>query len=180
MLKNAQYIMDNIIIADEKNTTKKYCRCAQVGADVSLKDVMTIKNAGKVYKDKTLAPDYESLPTFKDEEGREMFFIPQGTYIIMLNEGCNFGMHDTGYIVLRSSLNRGGTGLTSAIWDPSYKSSNNNGEVLPMSVRITVETEKGIYIEKNARVGQLIVFENEDTTAYQGQWQGGLIKSNLE
>lgn len=31
MLKNAQYIYDNIIIADEVNTTKKYCAKAQVG-----------------------------------------------------------------------------------------------------------------------------------------------------
>lgn len=49
-----------------------------------------------------------------------------------------------------------------------------------MSVRLTVDTPEGIYIEENARVGQLLVFEIEEgAEQYSGQWIGGRTSSNL-
>jgi deoxycytidine triphosphate deaminase len=44
---------------------------------------------------------------------------------------------------------------------------------------MTVDTDKGIFIEENSRVAQLIIFENEDTEGYNGQWQGGQKVSKL-
>lgn len=186
MLKNAQYIYDNIIIADEVNTTKKYCKCAQVGVDLSIKKPMEILSMGAVLKDKTYAPEYGDINkvkvTIPGKDGEPIetdwgWKLKKGTYILVLNEGCNFGPNDTGYIILRSSLNRGGCSVVSAVWDPGYKSSNDT-EVNPMTIRLTVDTDE-IFIEENARVAQLLVFENEDTSLYSGQWQSGLTKSNL-
>lgn len=49
-----------------------------------------------------------------------------------------------------------------------------------MSIRLTIDTPLGIYIEENARVGQLLVFEIEDgAEQYNGQWMGGRITSSL-
>lgn len=39
MLKNAEYIYENVIISDENNTTKQYCKKAQVGVDLSVKNI---------------------------------------------------------------------------------------------------------------------------------------------
>lgn len=186
MLKNAQYIYNNIIIADEVNTTKKYCKPAQVGVDLSIKKPMKIVSMGAVLKDKTYAPDYEDINkvkvTIPGKNGESIetdwgWRLKRGTYILVLNEGCKFGPNDTGYIILRSSLNRGGCSVVSAVWDPGYVSQN--GDIIsPMTIRLTVDTDE-IFIEENARVAQLLVFENEDTVMYSGQWQGGLTKSNL-
>ena len=112
----------------------------------------------------------------KDYKG---WYLPKGTYIAILNEGCNFGGNDTGLIILRSSLNRCGVSVQSAVWDPGYNSFN-EGNILPISVRITVDTPEGIFIEKDARVAQLLVFQNEDTSLYDGQFQGGNLQSKIK
>lgn len=188
MLKNAQYIYNNIIIADEVNTTKSYCKPAQVGVDLSIKKPMKIATCGHVLRDKTYASEYEDInlvkktipvsngDSFETDLG---WHLSRGTYILVLNEGCKFGPNDTGYIILRSSLNRCGVSICSAVWDPGYTSMDSAGAISPMSIRLTVDTEEGVFIEQNARVAQLLVFENESTDLYNGQWQGGLLKSNL-
>ena len=180
MLKNAQYIYDNVIQADEINTTKRYCKKAQVGVDLSVKSVQYIKQAGKVLIDKTIAPQYEDVEPTKIVFDREGWFLPQGTYICELNEGCTFGERDTGLIILRSSLNRSGVTICSAVWDPGYTSvDKDNKKVNAMSIRMIVDNKEGFWLEKNARIAQLIVFESEPTSLYNGQWQGGLKQSNL-
>lgn len=182
MLKNADYIYNNIIIADEVNTTKKYCKKAQVGVDLSIKDVETFTGPGYTLQDKTYAAP--SIPlekiTFTDPVGKSHkgWHIETGSYIIKLNEGCDFKENTTGLIFLRSSLNRSGVDIVSAVWDPGYTSIS-GGEVYPMSIRITVHNAEGFYLEENARVCQLIVPENEKTDLYDGQWQGGVTVSKL-
>lgn len=186
MLKNAEYIYDNIILADELNTTKQYCKKAQVGVDLSIKSILKIREPGIVLKNKTYAPEYDELSKCKfrsSKTGKEDIVgwrVPMGTYIAVLNEGCSFGPSDTGLIILRSSLNRSGVSIQSAVWDPGYKSVGEKGIISPMSVRMTVDTQEGFLIEENSRIAQLIVFENADTELYNGQWQNGLLKSKLE
>lgn len=182
MLRNSEYIYNNIIIADEINTTKKYCKKAQEGVDLSLKEVREITSPGYVLKDKTFTS--KTSPIMKREfiapngETYKGYYLPKGTYIIELNEGCKFGPNDTGYIILRSSFNRSGTSIQSALWDSGY-TSQNESKINTMSIRMTVDTDKGIFIEENSRVAQLIVFENEDTEGYNGQFQGGQKVSKL-
>lgn len=180
MLKNAQYIYDNIIKADEINTTKKWCKKAQVGVDLSIKSIQLINQAGKVFVDKTIAPQYTPVEIGDIGEGRKGWFLPQGTYICDLNEGCSFGERDTGLIILRSSLNRSGVTICSAVWDPGYTSvEKDSNKVNSMSIRMIVDNREGFWLEANARIAQLIVFESEPTNLYNGQWQGGLKQSKL-
>ena len=160
MLRSAAYIMENII-----QGVKRYCKPAQVGVDLTLKKVSYLKTPGAVYKDHTAVGKYEELAKqhFEDFDG---WYLPQGTYMIELNEGCKLGVNDTAYVIMRSSLNRNGVSIQSAVWDPGYECEN-------MNLRLTVDTPCGIYIEEDARVCQIIVAENEDTVKYDGQFQGG-------
>lgn len=197
MLKNADYIYNNIIIADEENTTKKYCKKAQVGVDLTARKIYKFKphSHGIVFKDRTVVADYEELNTFKleklvvedfpsndsdNKEYYEVWGLEKGDYIVELNEGCSFGSQDTGYIIMRSSLNRSGVTVNSAVWDPGYTSKDNAGKIHSMSIRLTVQNEDGFCLEKNARIAQLLVFENEPTTNYNGQFQGGSLVSHLK
>ena len=161
MLKNAEYIYDNVIIADEFNTTKKYCK-KTTGVDLSAKNFYSIDTPGAILKSGTKVGQYTKLDKriFASEGNTyKGWFLPQGTYICELNEGCKFGERDVGYIILRSSLNRNGVSLASAVWDSSFTTKNKSDEIESMSVRVTVDTPEGIYIEEDARVGQLLVFE---------------------
>lgn len=184
MLRTAKYIRENVLIADGVNTTLEYCKDA-TGVDLSVKNFYKLSMPGVVYKDKTVVSDYKLIDKIDVVDNKlarpfKGWYLPVGTYICELNEGCKFGPNDVGYIVLRSSLNRNCVSLISAVWDPNF-TTEKDGVVNTMSVRINVDTPMGIYIEENARVGQLVVFDTEDgATQYVGQWQGGAIKSNLE
>lgn len=182
MLRNAEYIYENVIISDEVNTTKKYCKKAQVGVDCSLAEVYKIVKPGFIYKDKSHVAEYELIEKTKVATGEKIFagwYLPKGSYMICLNEGCQFGSNDTGYLVQRSSFNRSGCTTVSSVWDPGY-TSREGDKVSKMSIRLNVDTDQGIYIEENTRIAQLLVFENESTTEYNGQFQGGSLRSKLE
>lgn len=175
MLRSANYINSQILIADEKNTTLQYCKPAQVGVDLTLRKVLAPKGYGLVLRDKTICTEYNEVPASTEELTSGGWHLMPGTYVIQLNEGCAFGPNDTGYIIMRSSLNRNGATIQSAVWDPNYTSKGDDG-IYPMSVRLTVDNPYGIFIEKNARVCQLVVATNEDTTLYNGQFQGGNLR----
>lgn len=185
MLKNAEYIYNNIIIADEINTTKQYCKKAQVGVDLSLKRVYGISTPGIIYTDFSDVSVYEEIPPGQlsipvDRKIRPLngWFLPKGTYLVELNEGVCIPEDIACYIIQRSSLNRSGCTTVSSLWDNGYTSQDGE-QINTITIRLNVDTEKGIYIEKNARIAQLIAYSTEDTTLYNGQFQGGLAKSNL-
>lgn len=182
MLKNADYIYNNIIKADETNTTKRLCKKAQVGVDLTVKSIEKIVDAGHVLVDKTYAsktvPIKPRTIKCKDSKKHLCYKLPRGTYIVVFNEGCRFGPSDTGYVILRSSLNRSGVSIHSAVWDPGYTSVDGD-QVLPMSIRMRVDNPHGFIVEQDARVAQLVVVANESTSTYNGQWQGGRKTSKL-
>lgn len=176
MLRNASYIFDNVITGN-----KEHCKKAQVGVDLSVNRLFAFGAEGVVLKDKTFVPEYAELPagdyyggpTHKEGTTTGWLLNP-GTYILETNESCSFGENGTGYIIMRSSLNRCGVTIHSAVWDPGFNSGDNK-----MTIRMTVENPNGFFLEKNARVAQLIVFENELTELYDGQFQGGRTTSKL-
>lgn len=181
MLKNAKYIEENIILVDEEKTTKQYGKPAQVGYDLSVKNIYEIEGAGFVSTTKSFVPEYKLRPCtpikYKDMEFNG-WFLPKGTYILEANEGVKLGDNDTCYIIMRSSLNRSGVNINSALWDPGY-TSENDMYVMPVNIRLTVDNKEGFYLEKNARVAQIICFESESTTNYDGQFNNGRIDSKL-
>lgn len=182
MLKNADYIYENVIIADEKNSSKQYCKKAQVGVDLSARNFERITSPGIILYAKSYVSKTEKIPLvyFDTPDGISHlgWHLEKGTYILELNEGCKLDKNDTAYIIMRSSFNRSGCSVNSALWDPGFTTQDGD-EVKPMSVRFTVEDKHGIFIEKNARIAQMIVMENEDASLYDGQFQGGRRESKL-
>lgn len=182
MLKSADYIYDNIIIADEVNTSKAFCKKAQVGVDLSVRKVFKIKTAGKIYRAFSDVSQYEEveLQNIGEIDGEELvgWNLPQGTYLLELNEGVNIPEDIACHIIQRSSLSRSGGMVFSGLWDNGYTSASDEG-VNAITVRLNIDTPLGLILEKNARVAQIIAFSTEKTDLYNGQFQGGLLKSNL-
>lgn len=174
MLKNSEYIDKNIIIED-KNETNKLGKKAQVGYDLTLKNIYDIEGSGFISKYKTYIANYnlrkiEHLK-YNDIEF-DGWFLPKGAYIAETNEGCHLGNNDTAYIIQRSSLNRNNVSTCSSLWDPGFTTQEND-KVNTMTIRIIVDNPDGVYIEKNARFAQMIVATNEPTNDYNGQFQNG-------
>ena len=183
MVKCAQYIWDNIIIADEVNTTKQYAKMAQCGVDLSVRSVSKFATMGFTLKDKTfaaLADKKIEKTSILTPNGKETigYRLEPGTYELELNEGCRLGPNDTAMIVVRSSLNRCAVSAYSGLYDAGFNTQDENN-IYPMHLRITVDNPYGFFLEENSRVAQIVVFENEDTELYQGQWQGGKTVSKL-
>ena len=183
MVKCAQYIWDNIIIADEINTTKQYAKMAQCGVDLSVRSISKFTDMGYTLKDKTFAaPTDEKIEktVTLTPKGKEVtgYKLKPGTYEIELNEGCKLGPNDTAMIIVRSSLNRCAVSAYSGLYDPGFNTQDGD-KICPMHLRITVDNPYGFFVEENARVAQIIIFENEDTKMYLGQWQGGKTISKL-
>ena len=186
MLKSAQYIEENNIIFDNENSFKKGKK-AQVGFDVSVKNIYKQYYPGLILKNKTFVPQYIKVPVdtikypyteplgLKEPVVFEGWFLPKGTYLLECNEGVQFGANDTGYFIMRSSCNRCFVTILSALWDPGFTTKNKD-DVNTVTLRLNVDAEEGIYLEKDARVAQLIVCDNEDTELYgtkDSQFQGG-------
>ena len=194
MLRSSQYIAKKIIIADGNKTQIKG-KPAQVGFDLSVKNIYQIVTPGFISKDKTYVSEYKLLPAeaceydykHSSDDGKTItykkipfqgWFLPKGAYLLEANEGCHFGPNDTGYIIQRSSLNRNNVTTVSSVWDPGFTTESADG-IGTITIRIVVENESGVYLEQDARVAQMLVITNEDAPRYDGQYQGGRATSKL-
>ena len=135
---------------------------AQVGYDLTLKEVKQIVG-GTVLCERTEVDHYHSIETVEDIYGRDVFSLQPGTYSLTFEQGVILPSGKTAFIRHRSSILRCGAIITSGVYDPSFYV-DEMGAVLIVTRPIT--------IQKGARVAQIIVFDNNDAEAYNGQWLG--------
>jgi dCTP deaminase/dUTP pyrophosphatase len=134
---------------------------AQVGYDLTLKEVKRI-NGGMVLKDKTVVEDYTPVSPVLSATNKYLYHLEPGTYSVTFEQGCKLDTKTTAFIRHRSSMLRNGTIITSGVYDPGF-------EVDEMGGIMFVTNQ--LVVEKGARVAQIIMFENNDAEAYDGQWQ---------
>lgn len=139
---------------------------AQVGYDLTVKEIKKI-NGGIVMSDKTIINDYDVVTPINNTNGKFVFKLEPGTYSLTFEQGIKLPTNRTAFIRHRSSILRCGGIITSGVFDPGFEV-DEIGAVL-------VVTEHMI-IEKGARVAQIIIFENHEAEAYNGQWQSHLDK----
>lgn len=154
MLQNADQVLE-LLTTREKGTK------AQVGYDLTLKEVKQIIG-GTVFSDKTEVLPYLEVPTFA-KEGRTIYTLSPGSYSLTFEQGVKLPSNKTAFIRHRSSILRCGAIITSGVYDPGF-------EVDEMGAVLVVT--RPLNIEVGARVAQIIVFDNNDAEAYNGQWQG--------
>jgi deoxycytidine triphosphate deaminase len=135
---------------------------AQVGYDLTLKAAKKIVG-GVVTQDKTAPMEYVELMPTKNPAGKLMFAFKKGVYSLTFDQGIKLPSNRTAFIRHRSSILRCGSFITSGVYDPGF-------EVDEMGAVLFVEED--LFIEKGARVAQVIVFENNTAELYNGQWQG--------
>ena len=88
--------------------------------------------------------------------------LEPGAYAIEFNEGLKpLPVNNTAIIINRSSVARSGALIRSSVYDPGFASP-------AMGAMMYVFTP--IIIEEHARVAQILIFENEEAEAYNGQY----------
>jgi deoxycytidine triphosphate deaminase len=134
---------------------------AQVGYDLTVKEIKRIVG-GIVLADKTIVEEYVPILPTKTPTGKLMFHLTPDTYSITFEQGIKLDLNHTAFIRHRSSILRNGGIITSGVYDPNF-------EVEEMGAVLI--TTKPLSIEVGARVAQIIIFENNLSEAYNGQFQ---------
>lgn len=172
---NAKQILEQGLIKTEFSKGKP----AQVGYDLSAKAINKIGDpntpdglvyratsqpqVGMVLKDKTILNVYTPVET-KKIDGCEGWLLYPGAYDVTFHEGCKIAPNKVGLIRQRSSLLRNGAIIASSVFDPGFETENMG------TIMIVTAT---IFIEKDARVGQMYFHECEEVDEedlYNGQF----------
>jgi deoxycytidine triphosphate deaminase len=155
MLNSTQILEKGLLKLDNSKG-----KAAQIGYDLSVKEIKELRGIGRVNKDKTILPEYDIIPLFGENNG---WFLEPGYYEVTFWEGCKIPNNYVGLIRQRSSMLRNGSLLHSSVFDPGFETDE-------MGSFIAVF--RPIFIEKDARIAQIYFHECtpvEET--YSGQFQ---------
>tara|TARA_R110002096_G_scaffold360533_3_gene553443 strand:+ start:455 stop:946 length:492 start_codon:yes stop_codon:yes gene_type:complete len=157
MLNAKEIIEEGLIYLDNAKG-----KPAQVGYDLSVKNIQSLEGCGRVYADKTVVNDLTQLPLTVEDGYRSGWWLEPDTYDITMNEGCRISGVRTAMVRQRSSLLRNGAIIASSVFDPGF-CTDNIGTVMVVTKRI--------FIERDARVAQMYFHENTEGELYDGQFQ---------
>lgn len=150
----------------------------QVSIDLKICQIFRIDplSRGAILKEKTILPKYEELQTIENaEHNAEGWWLSQGYYNFIFEEGVDIPKDIATLVIQRSSLLRNGGTLTSSLWDPAF--STGDGK---MSSFATINHP--VFIEKGARVacmyGWRIDGELPEHLLYNGQYQSKQISES--
>jgi len=146
---NPQRIVDERII---ENLTDDFYEVQQNGIDLTLESISLI-TGGVLKKDSRKIDEYIEVEC---EKG--IYKLMPGAYSIEFNQKIKVPENMCAQIVQRSTLNRMGAFILSGVYDSGF--SNKIGAVL--RVDVPIEVEKGV------RIAQIMFFEAESASLYQG------------
>ncbi len=144
-------------------------KAAQVGYDLSVKEIKKLEGRGEVLSNKTHLPDYVKQEVIEfasknSDKGENLgWILNPGYYEVTFWEGCNIPNNYVGLIRQRSSMLRSGALLHSSVFDPGFETD---------FMGSFIAVFHPIFIEKDARIAQIYFHECEPVTqAYNGQFQ---------
>jgi dUTP pyrophosphatase len=133
------------------------------GFDLTLRDVALPQSAGSIPVANSQRVISDLSPLVFDGMG-SIELIP-GTYIITYNEIVHLPRNIMALGRPRSSLLRCGVTVGTAVWDAGYEGRSQS--------LLVVYNPRGIRLQRNARIIQLVFFElTGETEGYGGAYQG--------
>lgn len=134
------------------------------GFDLTLAEIRRFAGPGTLSVDNALRvlPDLEEVPELDDED----FILEPGAYHVLYNETVALPKNLMAFGRPRSTLNRCGATIHTAIWDAGYHGRSTS--------LLVVHNPAGVRIELDARVAQLafVTLAEEAEQGYQGIYQG--------
>lgn len=133
------------------------------GFDLTLKEVRKFLTPGYIDFSNQRRRIADTAPIPFDDEGRVM--LDPGPYLAIFNEVVNIPLGVMAIARPRSSLLRSGVTVETAVWDPGYRGRSR--------ALLLVYNERGIVLERNARIAQLVFMRVEGVSrGYSGAYQG--------
>jgi dUTP pyrophosphatase len=133
------------------------------GFELTLRDIAVIQSAGRIAVDNRRRIVSDVSPLVFDGLG-EIELIP-GIYLITYNEVVNLPKNLVALGRPRSSLLRCGVTIGTAVWDAGYEGRSQS--------LLVVYNTRGIRLQKNARLMQLVFLElTGESAGYDGLYQG--------
>lgn len=177
MMLNAEQIIEKKLLRLENSKGK----IAQIGYDLSVKEIKTLDGVGKIRQNKTELPKYKNVELKEvflenDNNGANLptpmgWYLEPGYYEVTFWEGCTIPNNYVGLIRQRSSMLRSGTLLHSSVFDPGFET-NEMGSFIAVFCPI--------FIEKDARIAQIYFHECEPVSSiYNGQFQNDKQRTKI-
>jgi dUTP pyrophosphatase len=133
------------------------------GFDLTLRQIDIMQTAGQIAADNSRRRLSDLSPLIFD--GLGFIDLPAGIYSITYNEIVNLPRNVMALATPRSSLLRCGATVNTAVWDAGYSGRSQS--------LLVVYNPRGIRLEKNARIIQLVFFALDgETEGYRGAYQG--------
>ena len=133
------------------------------GFELTLRDISVIQSAGRIAVDNDRRVISDVSPLLFDGMG-DIELIP-GTYLITYNEIVHLPKNLMALGRPRSSLLRCGVTIGTAVWDAGYEGRSQS--------LLVVYNTRGIRLQKNARIMQLVFLEmTGESEGYDGMYQG--------
>ena len=152
----AQALVENMIDAE---TQTQMC-----GIELTLNRVERFTSAGAVAFDNSERKLPQTEPIDFDPSG--WIDLTPGSYLVTFNEIVNIPKDVAALARARSTLQRCGASLETALWDPGYRGRSQS--------LLAVYNPHGLRLKKNARLMQLVFMrlEKEAEKVYSGKYQG--------
>ena len=133
------------------------------GFDLTLRQVDVMQTPGQIATDNSRRQVSDLSPLIFD--GLGFIDLPAGIYSITFNEIVHLPRNIMALATPRSSLLRCGATVNTAVWDAGYSGRSQS--------LLVVYNPRGIRLEKNARIIQIVFFALDgETEGYQGAYQG--------
>ena len=133
------------------------------GFDLTLRQVDIMQTPGQIATDNSRRQVSDLSPLIFD--GLGFIDLPAGIYSVTFNEIVHLPRNIMALATPRSSLLRCGATVNTAVWDAGYSGRSQS--------LLVVYNPRGIRLEKNARIIQLVFFALDgETEGYRGAYQG--------
>ncbi len=133
------------------------------GFDLTLRQVDIMQTPGQIATANSRRQVSDLSPLIFD--GLGFIDLPAGIYSITFNEIVHLPRNIMALATPRSSLLRCGATVNTAVWDAGYSGRSQS--------LLVVYNPRGIRLEKNARIIQLVFFALDgETVGYRGAYQG--------
>lgn len=161
MLTAKELLLENLLKLESSRG-----KPAQVGYDLSVKEIHEMVRCGGVLVDRTIAPIWTKKNCKKHWiHNRQGWLLRSDTYKVIFHEGCTIPADRTAFVRQRYSLLNNGALIYSSVFDPGFTTNNLESIIL---------TTRTLFIEENARLAQIYFHTHspvEEEFLYDGQWQ---------
>ncbi|QIG64917.1 hypothetical protein SJC03_243 [Bacteroides phage SJC03] len=160
MILNADNVLDFI-----PKGLQLYGKKAQVGIDLAVTDITKIVGGAIFQGGKKDIKRYAKVPSFYSPDGVKTWKINKGVYSLSFEQDIKLDNKHCAFIIGRSTTNRLGLLIRSAVFDPGFECSS-------IGATMYVFEDCEVEIQELSCLAQLVIFECQESEVYNGDFQG--------